>query len=404
MESIVTQQINQIRDIEQKKALNSWAKQGFVGSVIAGTGFGKSRVGVLAVDYTLKQCLKAKTNRYRKKHSYNGKALILVPTVQLQEQFKEEFYKWGLEGCLDHVEVFCYQSAYKLVGKHYDIVLCDEVHLGLSPEYRKFFKYNTYDKLLCMTATPPEEEEYRELLEKIAPAAYNITLDKCVQLGIVSPYNISCVPVTLTVDEQKEYKKANNSFVQWKYQLGQFNAFESAQMIMADNNATAGDKQKAIMFYRAIRMRKQIVDFAENKIKKFKEIYKTNTSKRILVFSGANDFTDKLCTSITPNALSYHSKKTKKQKELALESFKNGSINVLCSTKALNQGFDVPDANMGIICGITSKSLSMIQRVVRLIRFKEGKVGEIIILYVADSQEEKWLKNAVKNLKNITWK
>ena len=59
---------------------------------------------------------------------------------------------------------------------------------------------------------------------------------------------------------------------------------------------------------------------------------------------------------------------------------------------------------MGIICGITSKSLPMIQRVGRLIRFQEGKIGEIIILYVKDSQEEKWLKNAVKKLNNIVWK
>jgi len=387
MESIVTQQINQIRDKEQRKALNSWANQGFVGSVIAGTGFGKSRVGVLAVEHALKD---------------GGNALILVPTVQLQEQFTEEFEKWGVS--IDNVEVMCYQSAYKLKGKEYSIVICDEVHLGLSYEYRKFFKYNMYDKLLCMTATLPEELEYKDLLEKLAPTAYKITLDKCVQLGIVSPYTITCVPVTLTVDEKAAYKKANNSFVQWKYMLGQFNAFESAQMIMRNRNATAGDKQKAVMFYRAIRMRKQIVDFAENKINKFKEMYELNKDKRILVFSGANDFTDKLCNSIAPNAISYHSKKTKKQKELALESFKNGTINVLCSTKALNQGFDVPDANMGIMCGITSKSLSMIQRVGRLIRFKEDKVGEIIILYVADSQEEKWLKSAVKNLKNIIWK
>ena len=387
MESIVTQQINQIRDKEQRKALNSWANQGFIGSVIAGTGFGKSRCGVLAVEHALKS---------------GGNALILVPTVQLQEQFIEEFDKWGVDST--NVEAMCYQSAYKLIGKHYDIVVCDEVHLGLSPEYRKFFKYNTYDKLLCMTATLPEELEYKDLLEKIAPTAYKITLDKCVQLGIVSPYTITCVPVTLTADEKAAYKKANNSFVQWKYMLGQFNAFESAQEIMRNRNATAGDKQKAVMFYRAIRMRKQIVDFAENKINKFKEMYELNTDKRILVFSGANDFTDRLCNSITPNAMSYHSKKTKKQKELALESFKDGSINVLCSTKALNQGFDVPDANMGIICGITSKSLSMIQRVGRLIRFQEDKIGEIIILYVADSQEEKWLKNAVKNLKNIIWK
>ena len=69
----------------------------------------------------------------------------------------------------------------------------------------------------------------------------------------------------------------------------------------------------------------------------------------------------------------------------------------------LYQGLDVPDANMGIICGITSKSLPMIQRVGRLVRFQEDKVGEIIILYVKDSQEEKWLKNSTKDLDNVIW-
>ena len=388
MESTVTQRINQIRDKEQRKALNAWAKQDFIGSVIAGTGFGKSRVGVLAVNHALKN---------------GGKALILVPTVQLQEQFKEEFIKWNLEYCLDHTDILCYQTAYKLIGEEYNIVICDEVHLGLSPKYREFFKYNRYDSLLCMTATPPEEEEYKEILYKIAPIAYSITLDRCVKLGIVSPYQIKCIPIKLTQEEQKDYKRINNRFVQWKYQLGQFNAFENAKLIMANRNALPQEKQAAVQFYRSIRDRKKIVDFASNKITMFKEIFKQNKDKKILVFSGANDFTDKLCASITPYAVSYHSKKTKKQKEAALESFKDDSINVLCSTKALNQGFDVPNANMGIICGITSKSLSMIQRVGRLIRFQEDKIGEIVILYVKDSQEEKWLKNAVKNLNNIVW-
>ena len=389
MESAVTQKINQIRDKDQRQALNNWAGQGFVGSIIAGTGFGKSRVGVLAVHYAVKD---------------GGKALILVPTVQLQEQFKQEFVKWGLDECLDNIEVLCYQTAYKLTGKQYNIVVCDEVHLGLSPEYRKFFKYNMYDKLLCMTATLPEEEEYRDILKKIAPTAYSITLDKCVKLGIVSPYNITCVPVKLSSKEKESYKKINNKFLYYKFSLGQFDAFNEAKRILGDVNASPSQKQAAVQFYRCIRERKKIVDFATSKIIKFQEIYKQNTDKKILVFSGANNFTDELCASITPNAMSYHSKKTKKQKEVALEAFKTNKISVLCSTKALNQGFDVPDANMGIICGITSKSLSMIQRVGRLIRFQENKVGEIVILYVKDSQEEKWLRNAVKTLNNIVWK
>ena len=69
----------------------------------------------------------------------------------------------------------------------------------------------------------------------------------------------------------------------------------------------------------------------------------------------------------------------------------------------MNQGLDIPNANLGIICGITSKSLSMIQRVGRLIRFEEGKIGKVVILYVKESQEEKWLKNSVKTLNNVKW-
>ena len=381
----VVSEINKIRDIEQKSALNKWAGQGFIGSVIAGTGFGKSRVGVLAVQYALKD---------------GGDALILVPTVQLQDQFIEEFDKWGVSH--ENVEIMCYQSAYKLKNKQYSIVVCDEIHLGLSPEYRKFFENNKFNMLLCMTATLPEELEYKELLDKIAPTAYKITLDKCVKLGIVSPYEITCVPVKLTDEEAEEYKKINNKFIYWKYQLGNFDAFNEAKRILASKSATGVQMQAAVQFYRLIRARKQIVDFAENKIDKFQQIYAANTDKKILVFGGANDFTDKLCASI-PNGMAYHSKKTKKQKQLALDSFKNDDINVLFSTKALNQGFDVPNANMGILCGITSKSLSMIQRVGRLIRFQEGKIGKIVIIYVADSQEEKWLKKATKSLKNIVW-
>ena len=385
MESIVSQ-VNKIRDIEQKKALNNWAANGYVGSIIAGTGFGKSRCGVLAIGYALKQ---------------GGNALILVPTVQLQDQFIEEFDKWGVS--TTNVEVLCYQSAYKLQGNKYSIVLCDEVHLGLSPQYRKFFDNNTYDKLLCMTATLPEEQEYKDLLNILAPTVYKISLDACVAAGIVSPYHIYCKPLQLTAVEQKEYKKVNNSFVYYKYQLGQFNAFDEAQRIMGDKNAHPSDKKCAVMFYRAIRERKKIVDFASNKVAEFQKLVLNNMGSKILAFSGANDFTDQLCASVSPLSATYHSKKTKKQREKALEDFRANKINVLCSTKALNQGLDIPDANMGIMCGITSKALPMIQRIGRLIRFQEGKVGEIYILYVKDSQEEKWLKNATKSLNNVNW-
>ena len=385
-------QVNKIKDTEQRHALNMWAKTGFVGSIIAGTGFGKSRCGVLAAGKTLRDHIEGE-----------GRGIVLVPTVQLRDQFEEEFSKWGYEDVVDKIDFVCYQSAYKLKDNHYNIVVCDEVHLGLSPEYRKFFENNTYDRLLCMTATLPEENEYKLHLFKLAPTVYRISLDQCVAMGLVSPYDIVCVPIKLTDEEQKEYKSINKKFVYWKYQLGQFGAFDAAKAIMANKNASAKDKQAAARFYACIRDRKKIVDFASNKVAQLQKLVIQNLDSKMLVFGGANAFTDTLCDATQPFSVSYHSGKTKKQRENALLEFKEGNKNVLCSTKALNQGLDVPDASVGVVCGLTSKALPMIQRIGRLIRFQEDKKGKIYILYVKDSQEEKWLKSSVKGLKNITW-
>tara|TARA_R100001224_G_scaffold74885_1_gene46039 strand:- start:556 stop:1722 length:1167 start_codon:yes stop_codon:yes gene_type:complete len=382
-----------IKDEEQKKALNSWAKHKFSGSLIAGTGFGKSRCGVIAVGKTLDS-------------AELGKGLVLVPTTQLQEQFRGEFIKWGYEHVLDRVDIICYQSAYKLEDNHYDIVVCDEIHLGLSPEYRKFFDNNTWDRLLCMTATPPEDIEYKEILFAMAPLVYKISLDKCVELGLVSPYEIICVPIKLTALEEKEYKKANNTFVYSKYVLGQFDAFDQAKYIMGPGKHSATNEQKAAaaQFYRSIRARKAVVDHADNKLAELQKIVIKNIGEKILVFGGSNEFTNKLADATETFSTVYHSGKTKKQKEQALKDFRSGDRPVLCSTKALNQGFDVADATMAVICGLTSKALTMIQRVGRIIRYQEGKQGKIICLYVKDSQEEKWLRNSVKKLNNVTWK
>ena len=76
--------VYQIKDQKQRDALNRWATAGARGSIIAGTGFGKSRCGVLATKWALRN---------------GGKALILVPTTQLQIQFAEEFEKWMLVTC-----------------------------------------------------------------------------------------------------------------------------------------------------------------------------------------------------------------------------------------------------------------------------------------------------------------
>ena len=372
---------NKVKGKEQSNALNAWHKAQYKGSIIAGTGFGKSRCGVLAVAHTIKD---------------SGRALVLVPTTQLQDQFAEEFKKWGHESLLDRVEILCYQSAHKLQNETYDIVICDEIHLGLSPVYRQFFYNNHYHRLLAMTATLPEDDEYRDLLSRMAPTVYHISLDECVAKGLVAPYDVYCIPVELTGDERTAYKRANQSFVHNKYLLGGYDAFNEANRIL---KGAPGDKKAAVQFFNAIRRRKSIVQHAANKIELAKDLAAEHSKQKILCFAGTIEFTNTIANAVGGDT--YHSKMTTKNRKASLERFENTKDAILCTVKALNQGFDVPDVEIGIIAGLESKALPMIQRLGRLIRFKKGKRGRVYILYVKDSQEQKWMEQATKSLTNV---
>jgi superfamily II DNA or RNA helicase len=383
-----------VKDTEQRIAYKNYVNNKYVGSIIAGTGFGKTRVGVFAVVEALT--------------TSDLDAIVLVPFEHLKDNFKEEMKKTGQEKYIDRVQFYCYASVKNLLKSpdKYCVLVCDEIHLGLTDPCFEFYNTDRFDKKMFLTATLPEDLLYRARLHKIGPPVYTITIDECVAKELIAPYKIKCVALDLTTQEKSEYKIVNANFGYWKSKLG-FDAFNMAQSVLANKNKYSKELvQAALGFYRAIRQRKTIVDHAKNKIKLAK-VFSDSTTGRILVFGGDNAFTDALAASVSGSVI-YHSKKTKKVREAALKAFKNGEARVLCSTKALNQGLDIPTASIGLICGLTSKALTMIQRVGRLVRIDPNdpkKVGSIVILYVKNSQEEKWLINSLKTTdpSNIVW-
>lgn len=374
------------RDGAQREALNSWARKGFKGSIIAATGFGKSRVAVLAIGNSLDEL-----------EDTEARCLVLVPTTQLQEQFPKEFIKWGFEDYLDRIDFMCYQSAHKLEGKHYHVVVCDEIHLGLSPVYSEFFEKNTYNRLMCLTATIPENPEYRTMLVNLAPVCYKITLDEAVKAGYVAEYQLVCIGLELDPDEREEYNKHQKMFVKMKMALGGHDAWTKASGILA--GTIKGNVGAAAQYMNAVRGRRRVIQEASSKLNGAREVADFYDKEKILTFGGTNKFAD--ATAQRLGGESYHSGKTKKQREDMLSRFASGELRILCSTKALNQGTDVPDVGVGIIVGLDSKSLPLIQRMGRIIRKDGDKVGKIFIFYMIDSQEEKWLKEATKKITNV---
>jgi superfamily II DNA or RNA helicase len=92
---------------------------------------------------------------------------------------------------------------------------------------------------------------------------------------------------------------------------------------------------------------------------------------------------------------------TRKEREQTLEAFEKAQL--LISVDALTEGLNVPDADGAICVSGVSTELTQIQSLGRIIRVKEGKQALFINLYVPDTQEEVWIKNKTKNLKNVQW-
>ncbi len=98
------------------------------------------------------------------------------------------------------------------------------------------------------------------------------------------------------------------------------------------------------------------------------------------------------------------------RKKEAIEQFSKqaGKIDVICTAKALDQGFDVPDVQLGVDASRTSNPTQHTQRTGRIARkfmYKDGteKQGLYVNFYVPDSRDEQWLRKCQKNSTNVLW-
>ena len=179
------------KDIEQKEHIDKWISKGCRGTSIAATGIGKTRMGLMAVKYILDK-------------DNNNTALIVVPTENLRDnEWPNEIKKWGLSKYSDRIDVQCVQTVYKWENYNCSILVVDEVHTTLSYEYRNLYENNRFDNIYCLTATPPENDEYRSYLKSFAPIVRKTDTLDALDMELISPYSVYNLAVSFTEEEAK---------------------------------------------------------------------------------------------------------------------------------------------------------------------------------------------------------
>ena len=389
----------------QKEGLNKWWAHGQKGTLQYATGVGKTRCGVLAASHVATADVPSFVNTFDNEESIAPRILILTPTETIRDiVWEKEFKKWKQFLIFKkYVDIVCIQSAYQYTGKTYDLVIADEIHNYITPQYFKFFLNNTCKAILGLSAKIPEDK--LEVLNTIAPIIDTISTNKALEKGLVSPFKIYNVGLDLTDTEKTDYIKSDALFRKVFPLFNRdinlmFQCLNKSKYLDHLSNkgipATGDVMSLPYKCKNAMTARKNILYNANNKLGIIKLLCDKFPDRMCIVFSQTIEFADKVTEELGDTCVSFHSKMTKTQKKENFKRLNDGRTKVtrISAAKALNEGIDVPKISMAIIASGTSKSKDWIQRLGRSVRWEEGKQAIIIRLYIEDSQEEKWVKTS----------
>lgn len=357
----------------QGAAKDAWTLGGEWGGLFMATGTGKSKV---AIDKATELDVTGFPDR--------PKILLIVPTEKLRDDnWREEFVKWKAEYTYNNLTRSCYASINKLSMQDYDLVIADEGH-NFTEANTVFFAKNVVRRLMVLTATAPdkngnETDKGKVLLFKQfrIKADFVYTLDQARADGIVSPYDI--VVVETGLDSTTKYIKAGTAakpFYQTEQAAYDYMCVIIRKMMISSNDAV---KWKTLA-----RMRLIYNSLAKTELAK-KIIAKYAPGNRTIVFCGSIEQAGKLAPHV------FHSKSGDKD----LTDFKAGEIDILAVVEALNEGHNIPNVDLGIIVQVSSSAKDLIQRIGRLIRYREGHIARIFIIVAVGTVDENWFKKAI---------
>lgn len=380
----------ELRDY-QAESLLSWGENEKWGVLVLPTGSGKTVVGIRAIA------------------SCNTPALVIVPTLDLLEQWKtllEEAFSMeigklgGGEKKILPITVSTYDSAYihaETLGNRFGLLIFDEVHHLPAPGYRSIAEFSAAPYRLGLTATYEREDElHSELNRLVGGKVYEKKISELAG-GHLSPYRIERIITELTEDEREEYEKHYSIFLNYVRRAGivMQGPVDFQKLVMRSGRDPKA--RKALLARNAAR---DLAFNSDSKLIKLKEILQTHRDDRIFIFTEHNRLVHKISREFLIPAITYRT--PSKERASILEKFKEGRYRAVVTSKVLDEGIDVPEANVGIIASGTGSKREYVQRLGRILRKKEGKEAilyEIIATETTETGTAKRRKQAVSTRK-----
>jgi superfamily II DNA or RNA helicase len=360
----------------QQAAILAWRLAEERGLVVLPTGSGKTRVAAAAMAAT------------------NARALCLVPTRALLNQWLAELSKLypGPIGCLgdgrqdiQQITVATYESAFRWmprIGNRFQLLIVDEAHHFGCGVRDEALEMCVASRRLGLSATPPSGPALARLEELLGPVVY--------QLGVgdlagkwLADFDLLVLRVALDREERARYEADHRLFAELNRQFRSLHPTGTWQELVAAASQSA-DGRAAL---RAWRRARQLVSFTRAKAAAVRALLSRHRDTKVLVFTADNAAAYAIAREhlIMPITCEIG----RPERERALRAFREGRLRALVSARVLNEGIDVPEAEVAIIVGGTQGEREHVQRIGRLLRPSPGKramVYELVTLATSEAR------------------
>lgn len=361
----------------QHAALWAWERAGARGVVALPTGAGKTWVALAAL--------------VRR----GAPTLVTVPTRVLLHQWRRavakvfagEVGQWG-DGRthLAPVTVSTFESAWRRMprwGDRFELLVVDEAHHFGGEAATRFalLEMCTAPARLGLSATPPEPGGALEAL--LGPVVYRARIGDLAG-GYLAPFDRVALYVELTPEERRRFEGDYGAFRAAWLPFREARPGASFHDFLTDAGRSEGGR-RAVAAWRESR---RLLAYPAAKREAVAALLAQHAAERVLVFTPDNATAYAIAREhlVMPVTCEIRAR----ERDAALAAFRRGELRTLVSSRVLNEGLDVPDAEVGILVGGTQGDREYVQRLGRLLRPAPGKRAVIYELY-ARASPEMWL-------------
>jgi superfamily II DNA or RNA helicase len=359
----------------QHAALLAWRRAGRRGLVVMPTGAGKTRVALAAIAQTRTPCLVLVPTR----------ALLAQWVAALADVYEGPIGRFGDgDRVLAPLTVATFAAAYRhmaMIGDRFGMLVVDEAHHFGTGAFDEALEMSIAPVRLGLTATPPVPGPVAtRLATLVGPLVFELGVGDLVGRWL-APLKRITWRLSLDEEERREYdalvavyREAVRAFM--GSHLG-----ASWEDFLREASRTDEGRRGVAAWRRAARL----LSFPRCKRAALATLLARHREQRTLVFVAHKDTAYEIAREHLIMPLTAEIGRDERQS--TLERFRSGELRALVSAQVLNEGVDVPEAEVGIVVAGRMGEREHVQRVGRLLRPGPGKHALLYELIVAQSGE-----------------